>query len=140
MNIEQLGGPARFRYDLGTHAPVIPAPVEQEVFPGVVEVGVIPRPGAVESPYLNIEGQPLSPREKEFLSLQAIGFSTSQIAVDVKRSEITVGSTLNRAFAKFGTTSLGEAIVRAIKARELDLSKLTSDLDFSKFLASYLIF
>ncbi|WP_084810032.1 PA1136 family autoinducer-binding transcriptional regulator [Bradyrhizobium sp. NAS80.1] len=61
----------------------------------------------------------LTPREREVLSLTALGKRQSEIAVILSVSERTVENTLRAARLRLGTTTTAHAIVTAVKNREI---------------------
>ena len=62
----------------------------------------------------NPQSRPLSPREKEVLSLAADGLSNNYIADRLEISENTVDTMMRRVFAKLGVHNRISAVLRGI--------------------------
>jgi DNA-binding CsgD family transcriptional regulator len=65
--------------------------------------------------------QPLSPREREILTVAAAGLSTKAIARQLELSPNTVKFHLQAAFEKLGAATRTEAVVTAIRRGELSI-------------------
>jgi DNA-binding CsgD family transcriptional regulator len=79
--------------------------------------------------YMNGMVRPLSPRQREILSLCVRNFSEQEIATQLGISVHTVDSHLRKAYARLGAQSRMQAILLALHYRQLDLAELVATLN-----------
>lgn len=72
-------------------------------------------------PDLDVDHEPLTPRERDVLGLLAEGMSNKAIAKRLRISDHTVKFHLNTVLSKLGATSRTEAVTKAVRAGLLTL-------------------
>jgi DNA-binding NarL/FixJ family response regulator len=82
---------------------------------------VAPGPSMPAVAAAGLRTQPLSPREREVLTVAAAGLSTKAIARQLELSPNTVKFHLQAAFEKLGAATRTEAVVTAIRRGELSI-------------------
>jgi DNA-binding NarL/FixJ family response regulator len=83
---------------------------------------IVVAPGpSIPAVVAGLRTQPLSPREREVLTVAAAGLSTKAIARQLELSPNTVKFHLQAAFEKLGAATRTEAVVTAIRRGELSI-------------------
>jgi two-component system, NarL family, response regulator DesR len=94
----------------------------QAALAAVREGLIVLAPGpSVPAVVAGLRTQPLSPREREILTVAAAGLSTKAIARQLELSPNTVKFHLRAAFEKLGAATRTEAVVTAIRRGELSI-------------------
>jgi DNA-binding NarL/FixJ family response regulator len=94
----------------------------QAVLAAVREGLIVVAPGpSIPAVVAGLRTQPLSPREREILTVAAAGLSTKAIARQLELSPNTVKFHLQAAFEKLGAATRTEAVVTAIRRGELSI-------------------
>jgi len=75
-------------------------------------------------------------REREFILLAARGLGNREIATVLNISELTVKSTMHRAYIKLGTHGRYQAVAQALKLRLFSVEEVLSEDELVELLAS----